>query len=309
MMRALIRYLLALIVPIWMMGCEDVIDLKLDPGPPQLAVDAWLTNEPGPQQIRLTLTAPYFLNDFAQPATGATVTVTDDLGTVFNFTDRSADGNYVWQPDSNEIMGQIGRSYSLSIDYDGSNYVANTEIKRVPDIDSIFYEFREEELGQPAGYYAEVYARDLLGPGDTYWIRTYKNGEFLNKPQEIILAFDAAFSAGGNFDGKVFITPIREGINRFPDSGDGAVDDDQVPPWALGDSIFVEIYSIPEEAFYFLSEARIQMDRQGGVAELFAQPIANVATNITNLNPAGEEPVGFFAGSAVSSEGVVITEE
>ncbi len=290
----------------WILGCEEVIDLKLEPGPPQLAVDGWLTNEAGGQQIRLTLTAPYFQNGFASPATGASVLVTDDLNNQFVFEDPGSDGTYIWEPDSTEILGEIGRQYLLTIGYSGSTYQATTEIKRVPQIDSIYYEFREEELGQPAGYYAEVYARDLAGDGDTYWIRSYKNGTFLNKPQEINIAYDAAFSAGGNFDGKVFITPIREAINRWPDSGDGAADDDQVPPYALGDSIYVELFSITEDAFYFLSEARIQMDRQGGVAELFAQPIANVTTNVTNIDPNGEEAVGYFAASAVSSESVVI---
>jgi len=308
-MHHLTRYLPFMVVLPWIWGCEEVLDLNIEPGPPQLAVDAWLTNEPGNQQIRLTLTAPYFLNDFAPPATGASVLVTDDLGRQFVFQDQGADGIYLWEPDSTEILGQVDRQYFLTIDYDGSIYTAQTAIKRVPEIDSIFYEFREEELGFPEGYYAEVYARDLVGPGDTYWIRTYKNGVFLNKPQEINIAYDAAFSPGGNFDGKVFITPIREAINRWPDSGDSAIDDDQVPPYALGDSVFVEIFSITEDAFYFLSEARIQMDRQGGVAELFASPIANVTTNVINLNPDGEDAVGYFAASAVSSAGVVIRED
>ena len=307
-MQILPRYLLFLALATWTLGCEDVIDLNIEPGPPQLAVDAWLTDEPGTQRIRLTLTAPYFLNDFASPATGATVLVTDDLNNQFVFQEQESDVIYIWEPDSNEVLGQIAREYFLAIDYHGSHFLAQSAIKRVPEIDSIFYEFREEELGLPAGYYAEVFARDLLGPGDTYWIRTYKNGVFLNKPQEINIAYDAAFSAGGNFDGKVFITPIREAINRWPDSGDDAVDDFEVPPYALGDSIYVEIYSITEDAFYFLSEARIQMDRQGGVAELFAQPISNVATNILNPDPNGEEAVGYFAASAVSSAGTRIVE-
>ena len=64
----------------------------------------------------------------------------------------------------------------------------------MPDIDSIVFSFKEESVC-PEGYYAQFYADDIAVPGDIYWIKAYKNGSFLNKPNEINLAFDAGFAA------------------------------------------------------------------------------------------------------------------
>jgi len=64
----------------------------------------------------------------------------------------------------------------------------------------------------------------------------------------------------------------------------------------------VEIYSITNEAFIFLNEMALQINRPGGFAELFATPLSNVPTNIVSSNPA-ETVVGFFNVSAVQSNG------
>ena len=53
-------------------------------------------------------------------------------------------------------------------------------------------------------FIVSFFARDPFGAGDTYWIKTYKNGSFLNKPQELNIAYDAAFDGGSASDGIVF---------------------------------------------------------------------------------------------------------
>ena len=121
----------------------------------------------------------------------------------------------------------------------------------------------------------------------------------MNKPSEINLAYDAGFSAGGNFDGVSFITPIRQGINPF-DQDDN---DEIIPPYLPGDSVYVEIHSITLEAFNFMNEVAIQTNRPGGFSELFASPISNVSTNIFNANNSSRKALGFFNVAAVSGLG------
>ena len=286
-------------------SCEDVIDVNLAKGEPQLVVDAWITNQPGSQSIKLSITQPYFENSSPVPVLGATVSIEDNNGTVFNFIDADNDGTYIWEPASPDgVMGVLGNNYELSISYNNENYKASTKINRVMPIDSITYEFREVELGNPKGYYAQVYARDLVGKGDCYWIRTYKNGEFLKRGSDINIAYDAGFSSGGNIDGLIFITPIRERINPFyPDPKDK---NKTLPPYAIDDSIYVEIYSITEDAFNFFLEVQTTLNNGG----LFATPLTNVRTNIKNTNPASsKKAVGYFGASAVSSAGVRVKEE
>lgn len=283
-------------------SCTDVIDVELNEGKTQLAVDAWINNKAETQVVKLRNTRTYFDSSPSTPVTGAAVSILDSEGNSFVFRDNNNDGDYTWEPAPGDSFGKIGNSYTLSIQTNGLVYTATSKMNRVPPIDSITQEDREVELGNPEGIYAQFFSRDPIGLDDCYWIKTFKNGQFLNKPQEINIAYDAGFSAGSEVDGLIFIPPIREAVNRIPDGEDGATDNSDVPPWAPGDSILVEIHSLPVPAFLFLEQARTQMTL--GDAGIFAEPLANVPTNIINADPnSEEEAVGYFCVSAVEALG------
>jgi hypothetical protein len=281
-------------VGILTLSCTDVIDVTLEPAEDRLVVDAWLNNKEEPQTIRLTLSQPYFDNVFARTVSNASVFLVRSGGDTLTFN-AQGDGNYVWTPASGESIGEIGSTYELHVVWDGEHYISESELKRVPQIDSIEIELRTGELGFADGHYAAVYARDIPGIGDTYWIKAYKNGVFLNKPQEINLAYDASFDAGGDIDGIVFISPIRELINRFPDPD--TPDDFDVPPYQVGDEIHVEIHSITQEGFFFMETARDQM--VNGDNTIFAIPLANTRSNVIRQSDQ-KSALGFFCVSAVS---------
>lgn len=282
-------------------SCEDVIDVDLAEGDNQMVVDAWINNKAETQTVRLVRASPYFDSNPSPGITGASVSITDNEGEVFDFMDADNDGDYTWTPEAGNTFGKTNNVYQLRIELDGEVYTSTSAMLRVPAIDSITTTFEEESLGQPEGYYAELFAKDINGPGDAYWIKTYKNGQFLNKPGELNIAFDAGFTAGAMVDGVTFITPIRTNVNRLADSGDGAIDVDSLPPYILGDSVRIEIHSLNLDAFFFLQEAQVQMTL--GDAGIFANPPANVSTNIIQENAPADapRPVGFFNISSVSA--------
>ncbi len=282
-------------VSIFLTSCEDAIGIKTETGPAELVVDGWITNKSGPQTIRLSLSAAYFDNSPAKPAPGAEVTITDDQGAVYTFTDEKGKGVYKWTPKSDTVaLGRIGGKYFLQIKYSGEEYTATNEIKRVPKIDSMAY--KEESFpikpadGPKDGYLAQFYARDFVGLGDTYWIKALKGGRpYGTDPGDISLAFDASFNPGSPSDGLVFIQPLRQSININK-------------LLSAGDTIGVELYSITLESYYFLFQVR-QETTNGGI---FAVPPANIPTNISNKNPGGKKALGFFGASAVSRAETVI---
>jgi len=289
---------LLLLMGCFFTACEDIVDIELEEGSVEFVVDAWINTDTVPQVIKLRTTAPFFSNAFTPVVSGATVTITDQEGRIFSFVEEDASGNYVWTPEPGERFGTIGNDYFLEISLDDKTYTAFSQLNATVPVDSIITEFREESLGEPEGYYAEFFGRDNPGLGDAYWIRAFKNEIFLNKPQEINIAFDAGPSAGAEVDGIIFITPIREAINRVPDAGDDANDDSDNPPFELGDTIRVEILSITQEAFTYLERVRIQTTL--GDAALFAEPPSNVPTNIISSETT-ENPQGFFVVSEMSS--------
>lgn len=293
----MIRYLYIIALIALFASCEEEVTIDVEAGPAQLTVDAWITDQDGVQTIRLTNSQAYFANEFNEAVLGAQVAVMDlSDSTFYNFTDTNGDGNYTWGEESSSSFVEEGGQYALGISYEGNQFLSISSANPAPPIDSLIFKYEEEGLGQPEGYYAELFARDFEGVGNCYWIKSYKNGQFLNKPSEINIAFDAGFSQGSAADGITFISPIRSGINPSPNP-----DDDPVAPFVAGDSIYVEVHAIPQEAFFYLVELQIQLQNGG----LFATPTTNIPTNIFNVDQGEDatQALGFFAVSMVSSEG------
>ena len=288
-------------------SCENIIYPELEPSLEQYVIDAWLNDMPGSQKIFLSKANNYFIAELPKLFSGAEVYLTDEDGNRYDF-EESAEG-YVWGDSLSTSFLQVGTSYQLNVSIDGIRFSGTSEMNPGPPVESITFKYQEEDFTTAEDYYlAEVVARDLVGVGNTYWIKAWKNGVYLNKASEINIAYDAGFSAGGNIAGQVFIQPIQELINPFDtdEAGEALIE----PPYSIGDTIYVEIHSISESAFYFLNEVKIQTVRSGGFGALFAPPFSNVSTNLMNENVnSAIHPVGFFNVSAISSLEQVLTSE
>ncbi len=288
------KYYFVWILPILLAltSCEDVIDINLDEGTPQLAVDAFITNEMKTQTISLSITSPYFENSASPRATGATVKLIDGFtAQEYLFTDVTNNGLYNWTPSISEQL-TVGNIYTLSITYDGEQYQAQSILNPTPPIDSISVLYRDAEPPNypETGYYASLYAFDIAGRPDFYWIKTYLNGQFNNSPGSILISQDGAFE-GDASDGLLFIPPIRESITPF-----GTV-------YNEGDSLKVEIMSLNFNTYAFLGIAQSQLSNAG----LFAEPPVNVPTNIFNVDTTSEVlAIGWFNMGAVSADGITI---
>ncbi|MDH5365468.1 MAG: DUF4249 domain-containing protein [Cyclobacteriaceae bacterium] len=294
-------YKIAFVITIiFLSACDDIIDVELPIGEPVLVVDAWLNDKPEDQFILLTTTIPYFDDSLQPEVSGAVITVSDSEGNNYDFIEQQ-DGRYRWSPSVLQPkLGNVGSTFQLSIDVNGNQYSSSTYMGGVPKIDSISLTFEKGNSFFDDYYLAEFWADDLIGEGDAYWIKTNKNGVAINKPSEISLAFDAGYSEGSNVDGITFIQPIRQSINPFEEDEEGRF----LSPYVPGDTVYVEIHSVSIDAFSFLNELIITTNRPGGFGELFAQPLSNLPTNISNNNATIEnDVVGFFNVASVSGLG------
>ena len=289
-----------IIATLLLSSCQDKIDVDLQQVDPSVVVDAWLTTEPGiEQKIELTYTQPYFDSSTPTKIEGALVNIAVDGDALIPFTDQG-DGIYTWQPDSGDHLGNIGTEYILHITYEGIDYTALAGYNPVPPIDRIEQEERKDELGFIDGTYCQFVARDIVGVGNTYWIKTFKNGEFLNKPLELNIAVDSGFeSADQSSDGIIFIPPVRELTNPLPDSIHIA---DEISPWTTGDICRVEIHSISHSSYRFMF--LLLSAYYNGENGIFAGPITNAQGNIVASD--GSEVLGVFNVAEVSSMEYVV---
>lgn len=305
--KCLVPVLVLIVVSLLTVSCDDLINVDSGSSDPVLNIDAWVNDKPEVQTIYLTMTQDYFDNENLPPeASGATVKIVDDQNQEYEFLEDpdSDDGAYRWYPSSStEQLVERGRSYTLYVIYNNETFQASCKAGRVPAVDSVTMEFEEGEGFIDDMYRAQFWATDPAGKGDTYWIKSYKNGTLLNKTSEINIAYDAGMSSANGFDGVTFISVIRGGINARD------VDEDDRPesPFEPGDSVYVEIHSLTEASFNYMNEVITQTDRAGGLGELFTStPLANVSTNVVNLDGNGSPVVGFFNTATTSGYGKIL---
>ncbi len=270
------RLFFLLLVLAGLSSCEDVVDVKLDEGQTLLAVDGWVTDQPGPYTIGLSTTAPYFNNQPAPGARGAEVTITDNEGNRETLQEAEP-GKYLTQT----LRGKTGNSYTLNIKWNGEEYTARTRINRVPAIDSLGIRFRKGGGFMDEGYYIYYFGPEPAGVGDNYRFKVYKNDTLLSKPQNLIVAEDKLVD--GNYIGNVQLN---------------------FEPFKAGDKVRVENWSITDDTYTFYTELQQQILNGG----LFANPPANVRTNVFNRNASGRKAVGWFGGAGVAAREVTVTE-
>ena len=287
-------YLLGIATIFGLSSCEDPVTVDNGFEASQIVVDAWITNEAGQQTIEVTESQDYFDNRLPTGITNAEVTVTNN-GQAYTFI-HTADGKYTWTPSSaTEVIGDIGDEFALNITIGEKTLTSTTQLNRVAEIDSISIYFEDQAFGGDDGYFAQLYARDLPGKGDTYWVRSYRNDTLLNRPQELNIIYDATFDAGTDIDGTTFIFPLRFAVN--------ALDEDGLPrDLSNGDKVRCEIYSISNEAFRFLQI--VQEQTTNGDNSIFALPVANSRGNIKDEN--GDLVLGVFNVAAVAREEVIM---
>lgn len=288
MARRLLYFCAAFLV-LFNSACEDPIEVPSQFEEPQLVVDAWLTNTDNEQTIILNETVDYFAGGVPTPLTNAIIQVCNERTLSCVTFLHQEEGRYTWQPTPGSRLGQVGDVVALGIQVGERQIVSTTDISRTARIDSISLEAEESSIGLEEGIYAQLYAFDSLGLGDTYWVRTYKNDTLLNRPTEQIVAYDATFDAGTGIDGTYFIPPLRLGINAINDDG-------FFVPYESGDNIYVEVHSINAIAFQFLNIAVEQILNEG----IFASPLANAPSNIIDADT-GDRVLGIFNVAEVAS--------
>ncbi len=267
-----------------LVSCEDPVDVKLQEGRVQLVVDALLFVDDGPQTVKLTLSQPYFDNSRPKPATGALVKLIFAPG-VEKILPEITLGNY----EIDTLSGFTGQIFGLEIQYEGQTYNSLSTLVRGTVIDTLYQEFREPQFGNEAGTYLYLKAVDSVGVGDFNWLRYSYNGTPNRRPANLTFPADAGF-APGNADGLEYIFPVRNSIN-------------QSKPYNVGDTITVELISFDLVTWLFYNELSIQVNNFG----LFADPIANVRSNIKNVNPDSDQiPLGCFTIARVSRAGIRI---
>jgi len=266
------KYLL-IIITILFFSCEDVVDIDVPNSESRLVVEANIEWEKGTlgneQEIKLSLSTPYFSEQQVVPATGAIVLVRKiEDNTIFNFVE-SAPGSYI----TNTFVPELNKEYELELVYQGELYRAREFFKSVSDINLIDQTtaggFNDELIE------VNIYFDDPVSEENYYLTRFYEAGDVL----PYYFALDDEFTNGNE-------------MTMFYEKEDGDSENDELNP---GDIVDIELAGITERYYNYINLILEQADSQGPFG-VTPSPVVGNCINETNSN---NVPFGYFRLSEV----------
>ncbi|MDN5203832.1 DUF4249 domain-containing protein [Fulvivirgaceae bacterium BMA10] len=248
-------------------SCEDLTDIAFPANTPVLVIEGIITDQDHLNTVRLSTTTD--VNDIvhSKPVSNASVKLSNGAGDeeVLSHTEN---GFYRIE----EIIGEIGETYTLEVSYQGQEYLATSTMLPVSDIDTITYRFKENSLIDYEGYYISFSAPKSRKDQVNYyrWL-LYKNDTLLSGKADIFVSTDE------------FISSLK--------------DLELDVPFQKNDTVTLEMYSLDKSAYDYYLTLSTLITSDGG----FFSPVPqNPTSNISN------GALGIFSASAVSSRKIVI---
>ncbi|MEC3880965.1 DUF4249 domain-containing protein [Parapedobacter sp. 10938] len=173
-----------LLVSIFSLSCEDVIDVNLNDADPQLVVVGTVSNRSHEQQVTISRTVAFDVAQSYDPVSSAEVTVVDGDGRVFRYREASP-GVYV-----SSFRGHEGERYELSVRVEGQAFTATSTMPQLVTADSIGTGVRTL-FGEEQKFISLRYA-DPIGVPNYYRYLWRVNGG----PLEMLRVSDDKFNDG-----------------------------------------------------------------------------------------------------------------
>ncbi len=273
-------FIILLLAVLTLTSCEEGVKLDLEQTPPKIVIEAQVTDRPGYQFVKVTRSAGFYESGATPRIANAAVTVQDDLGQTFEFVhnpNAHPDSAGIYIP-STPFTGEVGRTYSLRVDVDGTIFTAEDRLNNVIPVDSITYEINEDQAEDPTDegkiYELLMFAREPQDEENFYLFRFFRNDSLIYFNDTDIYLTDDEFLAE-EIDGVP--SPVYYGVN---------------------DVGRIEIFSLSRIGYVYYSDLWALLNNDGG--GMFGPIPSSPRTNITN------GAIGFFQVSAVTDSEIKI---
>ncbi len=291
-------FLFFISIIILLTSCEKEVKIDIPGYEEQLVIDGFIETGQPPLVLlskSKDIYAPTDLNSFLEGfVSGAVVTVSDGTSTV-QLDEICTDdlppgteelaaqlfgvpveevGNYhlcAYTSFNPVIFGQVGKSYTLTVSYNGKTYTSKTEIGQPTAFDSVYWKAAD---GYPEYGYSYVTLTDPANAYDAYmWQvkRINKNTDGTDKDafftKTFAPVFDDEFFNGQTFD-FWYENPMSWDEEEVPEQYRGY--------YHLGDTVVIKFSKMDQHVFEFYEKKYVQLSSGGSP---FASP-SNIPTNI-----------------------------
>jgi hypothetical protein len=251
-------------------SCETTVELDLKQSEAKIIIEGQVTNHAG--YVRVTRSAGFYDDGATPRVANANVSVKDDLGNEYFFTHnpegiKDSAGYYL---PNQSFEGEVGRTYTLTVEVDGEVYTAHDKLFSVSGIDSLSYRINEDEEKAPKDgnkfYEVLLFAKEPQDEENYYLFKFFRNDSLkVYNLTDIYYADDKAL--GEAIDGlgsPVYFEP--------------------------GDKARIEMYSLSRDGYVYYNDMQNLLNNDGGI---FSQPPSNSRSNLSN------GALGYFQASDV----------
>lgn len=114
-------------------SCDDVIKIDLNSASPQIVIEADITDQFTEQVVKISLTKNFNENNIIVPVHNALVTVQEENGPKYTFTEKNNDGKYF----SAKFYGKSGVKYTVQVITNSKTYTAQSIMPNRVQLDSL----------------------------------------------------------------------------------------------------------------------------------------------------------------------------
>lgn len=273
-MKTIFKLLTPILLFVFLQSCTKAVILDLNETEPKLVIEASLNWESGTtgnvQIIKLMLSTPYYNNTIV-PANGASVTVTDQGGTVYDFVQEAGTENYVCR----NFRPSFSNTYSLKVIYKGNTYEASESFEEATEVVSVEQNNDISIDGKQIGLKYKLKAL----PANTdhfFYVRFSTEGI----PYKDFTAFDDRFTKGQ----EMYALYTHKDLKA-------------------GSKVTAVVHSIDEEAYFYIQKITTNSNRTGNP---FATIPADARGNIINKTNGDKPPFGYFRASVTNTYNYVV---
>lgn len=258
---------LVLFSAVFLVSCEDVVEVSLDNAPPKLVIEAailWKKGTLGSQQkIKLTTTTGFYSMEIPK-VSKAIVSIKNSSNIVFNFSEIANTGEYACAT----FIPVLNETYTLTVISNGNTYSATETLKPVMPITKIV----QNNKGGFTGKNIEIKTFYQDPANETnYYLYKYV---YSNQVKSNYYVDQDVFFNGNEF---------------FSISQNDALKKD--------DKIEVSHFGISKAYYNYMSVLVSVAGNNGGGP--FQSPPATVRGNIINTTDVANYPLGYFSLSEV----------
>jgi hypothetical protein len=261
-------YLLLLLI--FSISCEDVIQVEIDSAEPQIVIEAHITNSLNNNFVKITESTEFYNPNTYKTISNAQVVIKENDKTEYLLEEISP-GKY----QHNQLVTNPGNKYSISIRVKEKLYSAESYTPIGLKIDSVNYQIKDRPFNKEKYLELHVYFQDNPNQQDFARFVIYKNGEKIKK----IFIYNDRLT-NGNYINYFFFD--------FNDES-----------FRLGDKIFVEMQSINSQTYKYFRTLKNATAKQAKGPFGSAAP-ANPTSNWNN------NALGYFSTFTVSTSSIVL---